>query len=121
MFVRAVGGNHASLGVGKQIDRIGSLCSVEYFDSPASETIVHNIDWRLLERVTIAHQTRVYILDLDKASWEIGHLLDDSGDSQLVQFPDNKSKRIKCNSVFVRWDLPIRDPTPFLGSVSVCG
>ncbi|NYT32076.1 protein DpdE [Rhizobium sp. WYCCWR 11128] len=116
MFVRSNGGQYVSLGIGKQIDRKGSLCAVEYFDSPTSETIVHNIESRLIERITIAKQARVYCFDSRTATWEIGHLLDDSGDSQLIQFPENKSRRLRCESVFVRWDLPIKDPTSFLAN-----
>ncbi|WP_287376924.1 protein DpdE [Mesorhizobium sp.] len=116
MFVRASVGKYASLGVGKQIGQNGSLCSVEYFDSPTCEPLVHSISEDAIERVTLIKQTRIYHFDEATGAWEIGHLLGDSGESQLIQFPENKSKRLKCNSVFVRWDLPIRDPTPFLAN-----
>lgn len=116
MFVRAAGGQFASLGIGKQVDRQGAVCSVEYFDSPTSDLVVHDIDDKFIERVTIAEQTRVYHFDEGAGVWEIGRLLDDHGDSQLVQFPNSNTKHLKCDAVFVRWASPIRDPTPFLAN-----
>lgn len=116
MFVRAAGGQYASLGIGKQVDRQGTVCSVAYFDSPTSDLVVHDIDDQLLERVTIAEQTRVYHFDEAAGVWEIGRLLDDHGDSQLVQFPNSKTKHLKSDAIFVRWASPIKDPTPFLAN-----
>ena len=54
VFVRAVGGEFASLGIGKQVDRQGDSCSVEYFDSPTSEAIVRTVDARSVEPVALA-------------------------------------------------------------------
>jgi ATP-dependent helicase HepA len=116
VFVRATGGQYAPLGIGKQVDRQGAVCSVEYFDSPASDLVVHEIENQLLERVTIAEQTRVYHFDGVAGIWEIGRLLDDHGDSQLVQFPNSKTKHLRSDAVFVRWAFPISDPTPLLAN-----
>ncbi|WP_281040955.1 protein DpdE [Rhizobium sp. BK068] len=102
--------------MGKQIDRRGSLCAVEYFDSPMSELVVHQIEAHLIERVTLAEQTRIYHFDEAAGSWEIGRLLDDHGDSQLVQFPNGKAKHLKVEALFVRWARPIADPTLFLAN-----
>ncbi len=116
VFVRAACGQYASLGIGKQVDRQGATCSVAYFDAPTSDLVIHSIDDQFLERVTIAEQTRVYHFDEAAGVWEIGRLLDDHGDSQLVQFPNSKTKHLKSDAVFVRWALPIRDPTPLLAN-----
>jgi ATP-dependent helicase HepA len=116
VFVRSSGEQYASLGIGKQIDRIGSLCAIEYFDSPTSELVVHKIESELIERVTLAEQTRVYHFDEALGAWEIGRLLDDHGDSQLVQFPNGKVKHLKTAAAFVRWARPIEDPTQFLAN-----
>ena len=72
VFVRAVGGEFASLGIGKQVDRQGDSCSVEYFDSPTSEAIVRTVDARSVEPVALAEQTRVYHFDQVVGVWEIG-------------------------------------------------
>ena len=116
MFVRSTGGQYASLGIGKQIGRSGSFCSVEYFDTPTSEPVIHDIEHGLIERVTLAEQTRVYHFDEAAMAWEVGRLLDDHGDSQLVQFPNGRSKHLRVDAVFVRWARPIEDPTPFLAN-----
>lgn len=116
MFVRAIRGEYASLGIGKRINRQGSNCSVAYFDSPMSDPVVHEIDDEFLERVTIAEQTRVYHFDEATGVWEIGRLLDDHGDSHLIQFPNSKTKHLNPDAVFVRWAAPIEDPTPLLAN-----
>ena len=102
------------LGIGKQIDQKGSICTVQYFDAPTSEPVVHEIERDLIEHVTLAEQTRVYHFNEAAGVWEIGRLLDDHGDSQLIQFPNSKTKHLRSDEVFVRWASPINDPTPFL-------
>ena len=116
MFVRAVEGRYASLGIGKRISRQGTICTVEYFDAPTSELVVHDIDEAFLESVALAEQTRIYHFDGEAGFWEIGRLLDDHGQSQLVQFPNSRSKHLRSDAVFVRWARPIQDPTPFLAN-----
>ncbi|WP_337739382.1 protein DpdE (plasmid) [Agrobacterium vitis] len=116
MFVQANGGQCASLGIGKLIARKGSLCSVEYFESPTAEPVIHHIEAQQIERVTLAEQTRIYHYNDAAVAWEIGRLLDDHGDSQLVQFPNSKTKHLKIDTIFVRWAHPIDDPTPFLAN-----
>jgi len=116
VFVRAARGQYASLGIGKKIGRQENFCLVEYFDSPTAEVIVCKVEEQLIERALIAEQTRVYHFDESAGVWEIGRLLDDHGDSQLIQFPNRNAKHLKSNRVFVRWALPIKDPTPFLAN-----
>jgi len=116
VFVRAIRGECATFGTGKQTDQKGRICSVEYFDSPTSPVVAREIESDVVETVTLAGQTRVYHFDSAAAAWEIGRLLDDYGDSQLVQFPNRNSKHLKSDAVFVRWARPIEDPTPFLAN-----
>lgn len=116
VFVRATEGQYALLGIGKLIARQGPVCTVEYFDSPTSDPVVQTIDQQFLERVTIAEQTRIYHYDENTGYWEIGRLLDDHGDTQLVQFPNSKARHLEIGEVFVRWACPIQDPTSFLAN-----
>lgn len=116
MFVRVVRGQYASLGIGKLVNRRGNVCKVEYFDTPTTEVITHDIEDEFVDRVTVPEQTRIYHFDEVVGAWEIGRLLDDHGDSQLVQFPNKKVKHLKITEVFVRWACPIQDPTPFLAN-----
>lgn len=114
MFVRVNEGQYAVLGIGKLIDRKGTRCAVEFFDMPTVVPVVVEIESNLLKRETLAQQTRVYHFNELSNSWEIGRLLDDHGDSQLIQFPNRTTKHLNVSSVFVRWDNPISDPTPLL-------
>ncbi|GEO12615.1 protein DpdE [Microvirga aerophila] len=115
MLVRANGGNWASLGVGKIIKRLGEHCAVEYFDAPTSAPVVHEIEVVHLEAITLPEQTRVYHYN-SVGAWEIGRILDDQGDRQLVRFPNGVTKHLDVSDVFVRWSVPIADPTPFLAN-----
>jgi ATP-dependent helicase HepA len=115
VFVRAIGSEFASLGVGKEISRTGSLCSVEYFDAPTAETILHSIDAALLVPYELPEQTRVYHYNPSLGFWEIGRLIDDHDATLYVRFPNGSDRILKASDAFVRWARPIVDPTSFLG------
>ena len=115
MFVRARGVEGAALGIGKLVDCVGSRCSVEYFDAPTAEPVIRQIESNQIEAVSLPEQTRVYHFNETVGAWEIGRLLDDHGDSQLIRFPNGAIKHLKFTDIFVRWARPIADPTPFLG------
>lgn len=116
MFVKAISGELAGWGIGKLLSRIGSACVVEYFDAPMSEPLVKECLSTELGSVAIPPQTRVYAFDNTSGSWEIGRVLDDHGDTQLVKFPNGKTLHLPISSVFVRWDRPIDDPSCFLAA-----
>jgi ATP-dependent helicase HepA len=115
VFVRAKAGDFASLGIGKLVDRKGDVCSVEYFDAPVFDPVVHSIGAHLVESVTLAEQTRVYHFNPTLAAWEIGRLIDDLGTSQYVRFPNGSDRQLAASEVFVRWARPISEPSAFLG------
>lgn len=114
MFVRALGGEHASLGIGKQVLRRGDNCTIEYFDAPFTKGIFHTFSASEVELVTLPEQTRVYHFDTSIGAWEIGRLLDDQGSQQYVRFPNGRDRLLPVHEVFIRWARPIADPTPFL-------
>jgi len=66
--------------------------------------------------VPLPEQTRVYHYNEMPGAWEIGRILDDQGNSQLVQFPNRVTKHLKASGVFVRWARQIIYPTPFLAN-----
>ncbi|MFT6570638.1 MAG: ATP-dependent helicase HepA, partial [Sphingomonas echinoides] len=82
MFVQALGGEHAQLGIGKEIERQGDLCTVEFFDAPWKPAISVEIPAANLKPVTIPEQTRIYYYNTSLGAWEIGRLLDDHGARQ---------------------------------------
>lgn len=116
VFVRATDGEFASLGIGKLIDRKDDFCLVEYFDFPNAQPHRQLIDKDIVDGVTIPEQTRVYYFNEDTGIWEIGRLISDHGDTQHVQFSTGVSRHVSAEAVFVRWDRPVEDPTPFLAN-----
>ena len=116
VFVKAISGELADWGIGKLLSRTGAACIVEYFDAPVSDPVLKECLSSELGSVSIPAQTRVYAFDNTVGAWEIGRVLDDHGDSQLVKFPNGKTLHLPIANVFVRWDRPIEDPTTFLGA-----
>ncbi|RYG88841.1 MAG: hypothetical protein EON59_03190, partial [Alphaproteobacteria bacterium] len=116
MFVKAVAGDLQAWGVGKLIAQNGADCTVEYFDAPMSEPLLRTCLSQDLGRVQIPEQTRVYAFNRTLRAWQIGRLLDDHGDTQLVKFPNGQTLHLPVANVFVRWDRAIEDPTDFLAA-----
>ena len=108
-------GSHAQLGVGKLVSRTADRCSIEYFDAPNSDCIVHDVSVGDFEAVTLPGQSRVYYFNSAIGAWEIGRLLDDHGDSQFVRFPNGADRWLNISEVFARWAKPIVEPSQFLG------
>lgn len=116
MFVKALAGEAATWGIGKQIDRSGDLCTVEYFDGPSSDRIIVALTNDAIAPVRIPEQARIYHFNTKIGAWEIGRLLDDHGDQQLVQFPNKITRLLDVVDVYARWSQAISDPTPFLAN-----
>jgi ATP-dependent helicase HepA len=70
------------------IERRNDHCAVEYFDSPTVPPLRVEMQIADVERATVPEQTRAYHYNVAIGAWEIGRLLDDHGDQQLVQFPN---------------------------------
>lgn len=116
MFVRALGGEQAAFGIGKLVERKGDLCVIEYFDAPMIPPVLVELHSSEVTEVTLPEQTRVYHFNAAIGAWEIGRLLDDHGDTQLIQFPNKSTRHLEVLEVYVRWARPIEDPTPFLAN-----
>ena len=116
MFVKALGGEHETLGIGKQINRQGDVASVEYFDGPWNPAVTVTVPVTELKRTVLPEQTRVYHLNMALGAWEVGRLLDDQGSRLYCKFPNGSDRWLPVADVFVRWARPIADPTAFLAS-----
>ena len=116
VFVKALVGESATWGIGKQVDQSGDLCTVEYFNAPSSDRITVNLSADAIAPVRIPEQARIYHFDAKIGAWEIGRLLDDHGDQQLVQFPNKVTRLLDVVDVYARWSQAIDDPTPFLAN-----
>ncbi len=119
MFVKALRGEHAPLGIGKQIDRQGAVCTVEFFEAPEAQAVTVSIAAPELSTVTIPEQTRIYYFNPKLGLWEIGRLIEDHGARQYCKFPNGSERWLEAADVNVRWNRPIVDPTAFLaGKIS---
>ncbi len=116
MFVRVREGEGVAFGLGKLVNHAGDVCTVEFFDAPTSAPEVHDYEASALEPSTIPGQTRAYHFNMATHAWEIGRVLDDHGDSILIQFPNGVTRHLPANDVYVRWARRIADPTPFLAN-----
>lgn len=116
MFVIAVSGEARSWGVGKLLNQNGADCTVEYFDTPMAEPILRECLATDLRSVSLPAQSRVFVYNSMISAWEIGRILDDHGDTQLVKFPKGATRHLRVSEVFARWDRPISDPTGFLAA-----
>jgi ATP-dependent helicase HepA len=114
VFVRVLRGEHAPLGIGKEIYRRGDLRTVEFFEAPWSSTVSVEISAANLEPAALPEQTRIYHYNASLGAWEIGRLLDDHGTHQYCKFPNGSDRWLSVADVNVRWNRPIVDPTAFL-------
>jgi ATP-dependent helicase HepA len=102
--------------VGKVVSRSTETSVVEFFDAPTSQPRTEEFAAGALESITLPEQTRLYHFNEAVQAWEIGRLLDDHGDSQLVRFPNGQTRHLPVSDVFVRSGTTIDDPTPFLAA-----
>jgi ATP-dependent helicase HepA len=111
MFVKVRG--LEQLGFAKTIDRAGSAVSIEYFDSPHDKgRILREVRADAIKVLPLPKETRIYFED--GAYWRVGRILDGEGDEVLVQFPNTDIRKLSARDIFVRWNRPIADPTPYL-------
>jgi ATP-dependent helicase HepA len=116
VFVKVIRGELSGWGVGKLLSKEGPTRTVEYFDAPMLEPVLKECSSSKLGSILPPAQTRVYAFHTTVGAWEIGRIIDDHGDSQLVKFPNGKTLHLPISSVFVRWDRSIEDPTLFLAA-----
>jgi ATP-dependent helicase HepA len=112
-FVRA-GGGFAGYGVGKLLSLGQETGEVEYFHSPIDDRPVFAVPRALLQLVDLTAETRIYWRDPRGSAWRVGRVQDGIGDPIAVRFPNGDDRVLHTSDLFVRWNRPIADPTPFL-------
>jgi ATP-dependent helicase HepA len=118
VFVRARSSG-APPGFGKVIAGQGTRATVEYFHSPTDPPTLLAFDASALEGKEVPPQTRAYWLDGRTGVWRVGRIIDGEGESIAVRFPNGDDKILPARDVYIRWDRPIADPTPYLAQL-VC-
>lgn len=107
------------LGIGKLVERCGSLATVEYFRSPADEEPLRiQVPWVSLSQKTLFQQTRAFYRNPNTFKFEVGRILDYQKEDKLylVRFPNEDSRMIPSDDLLVRCRLPIAEPTDHLAS-----
>ena len=114
-FVRSLE-QHKELGIGKVLDVSDGIAQVEYFHSPLDDPIVFSLPVKSLGQVALALETRVYWHDQNSGVWRVGRVTDGEGDRIGIRFPNGDDRILPAKEVFVRWDRPITNPTPYLAN-----
>jgi len=105
-------------GLGKIVNKEGTLVTVEYFEGPGQvgerRRIVHQSNNIIRKR--LGRNTRVYVYREETNQWFIGRVLEDYGYGMSVRLPNRVDVNLDYGNVFVRWKHPIQDPTVYLGN-----
>ncbi len=105
-----------SLGAGKVIEKLGSVCSVEYFSSPTEvNREIKRVHLRDILRYRLGANTRIYFHDSMTGNWLVGRVISDAGDGLTVRFPGRNDVSCDYSDVFVRCKRAIDDPVAYLG------
>ena len=113
MFCKVKGAD--SLGAGKIIDQVGSTCLVEYFSSPVeTKHEIKRVPVGHILRYRLGTNTRIYYLDSMTGHWQVGRVIEDTGDGVTVRFPDKMDASCDYADVFVRCKRAIDDPVAYL-------
>lgn len=115
-FVRSNDPRHDGFGIGKLISGENEIAKVAYFDSPVSDPHVFETPLSEIRPAPLPRQTRAYWFDVGNNVWRIGRVLNHEDDEVQIRFPNRKEAFLPEVDVFVRWDMPLEDPTGHLAS-----
>lgn len=109
----------APAGIGKLVSISGEEATVEYFNSPIDEPQIVTAPLALVREVSVPPQTRAYWFDEDLKAWRVGRIIDGEGERIEIRFPNSEQRILPSSDIYVRWDKPITDPSPFLAQFVV--
>jgi ATP-dependent helicase HepA len=113
-FICVVDGRSEDLGIGKIDDCGEGFARISYFDSPVGDPIHREVPVEFIQPAKLSPQTRVYWNDIRHDVWRVGRVFEHDGDEVDVRFPNQHDRFIATSELFVRWDRPLEDPTPYL-------
>lgn len=114
MFCKVIG--KESLGIGKIVSATSRNAVVEFFVSPCEPPTVFEVPRKDAVKTNLAQETRVYVQDEKTGLWETGRVLVAEEDEVRIQFPNHRIVSLDNQVVYVRCNVPIKDPIPFLAS-----
>ena len=103
------------LGIGKVHSVEDDWVTIEYFDSPTSDRFPTRIvPASVVGRTKLHQETRVYFQHPESLDWFIGRALVKTPEGYRIQFPNRQVGELPERALYVRWNLPIEDPTDHL-------
>jgi ATP-dependent helicase HepA len=105
-------------GAGKGIGLSDTHVRVRFFRQVGAEPFVEmDLPQVSLEPHALYRQTRVYWRDRDRAVWQVGRVLEQTGSAYEVRLDTLRETRtLPICDLEVRWRQPIEDPTAYLGA-----
>jgi len=115
-FIRILTPEFESFGIGKLTGYENGVAKVSFFDSPVSDTHVVETPISTIRPAPVPPQTRAYWFDVGQNVWRVGRVMYHEDGEVDIRFPNQKDLFIPEADVFVRWDVPLADPTGHLAS-----
>ena len=114
-FVKVVGGGlYSAWGNGKLQSIHQGIAQIAFFNNPTTSLIEADVPELLIRQVRLPVQTRAYWEDPETGRWHVGRVLWHEEDSVGIRFPNQRDAWKPVSEVHVRWNRPIKDPTPYL-------
>jgi ATP-dependent helicase HepA len=114
-FVRSTE-QYKDWGIGKVLEVSDAIAQVEYFNSPLDDPSIVSLPLHCLSLRALALETRIYWLDQQAGVRRVGRVTDGEGKLISVRLPNGDNRVLPAREVFVRWNRPITDPTPYLAN-----
>lgn len=106
---------HGSDGLGKLLETVGNVCTIEYFDSPAQDGRVRRqVSKSSVFPRRLGRNTRVYVISELDNRWRVARVTEDDGEGLYVRFTHKEDGYVNYPDVFVRWKHPIDNPVVYL-------
>ena len=115
-FIRVLTPEAEAFGVGKLIGCEDGVAKVSFFDSPVADARVVEAPISVIRPAPLPRQTRAYWFDVAYDVWRVGRVMYHEDGEVDIRFPNQKDAFLPEAEVFVRWDVPLADPTEHLAS-----
>lgn len=113
-FARVNDPKYSNFGIGKIKRYEDGVVTVAYFDSPVSDPIYVQSPFTSIRLATLPRQTRAYWFDVANNVWRVGRVMHHEDSEVDIRFPNKRDAYLPAADIFVRWDVPLEDPTGYL-------
>ena len=105
-----------NLGLGKATAS-GEKWLVEYFDAPSKPVaLTLSVNEKLILPRVLGKNARVFYQNPRTEQWLVGRIREHEDGIVEVRFADRQDVRLHQSHIFVRWKVPISDPTNYLAA-----